>query len=46
MSSKALEMGVCFHSGPEFGKYRGAHFLRFLNEKNLIEIFVLTSKDM
>jgi hypothetical protein len=21
MSSKALEMGVCFHNGPEFGKY-------------------------
>jgi hypothetical protein len=28
MSSKALEMGVCFHSSPAFGKHEGALFLR------------------
>jgi hypothetical protein len=33
MSSKALEMGVCFHSGPEFGKHSGVLFLRFFSEK-------------
>jgi hypothetical protein len=28
MSSKALEMGVCFHSGHAFGKHGGALFLQ------------------
>jgi hypothetical protein len=28
MSSNALEMGVCIHSIPAFGKHRGALFLR------------------
>jgi hypothetical protein len=27
ISSKALEMGVCFHSGPAFGKHGGALIL-------------------
>jgi hypothetical protein len=36
MSGKALEMGVCFHSGPAFGKHEGVLFLRAFERKNLI----------
>jgi hypothetical protein len=39
MSSKALEMGVCFHSGPAFGKHGGALFLRYF-EKKILEKFL------
>ena len=28
MLSKALEMGICFHRGPAFGKHGGGSFVR------------------
>jgi hypothetical protein len=47
MSSKALEMGVCFHSDPDLGDMEGHFFLVLLTEKILFrDIFVRTSKDM
>jgi hypothetical protein len=42
MTSKALEMGVCFHSGPAFGKYGGDLFLRaFERKKSYLENFFM-----
>jgi hypothetical protein len=47
MSSKALEMGVCLHSGPVFGKHERTFFLGLFIEKILFrEICVWTPKDL
>jgi len=51
MLSKALEMGVCFHTGTAFGEHGGAllgsmeghFFLGLLREKLFREIFVWLS---
>jgi len=55
MLSKALEMGVCFHTGPAFGEHGGAllgniegcFFLGLLREKkNYSEKFLCGFQDM